>query len=144
MLLSISSVQTHFLAIGLRLRLAARPPESARGHHALCAIWAKSPPKSKSKLKSTLTWTTAPQVRTLTTNVMMKMTKLTPLSLPSHRQKLAASSWRLRRLLKTPKRLASALTPRHAQSRATMMSWAKPKPIKSTSFREPVGPFRTV
>jgi hypothetical protein len=44
------------------------------------------------------------------------------------------------RLLTIPKRLASALTPRHAQSRATTKSWVKPKPIRSTSFRERVGP----
>ena len=58
----------------------------------------------------------------------------------SIRKKLAASSWRQRRLLKAPKRLASALTPRHAQSRTTTKSQAKPKPIRSTSFRKRIGP----
>ncbi len=42
-------------------------------------------------------------------------------------------------LLKTPKRLASALTPRHALSRATMKSWGEPKQSRSTSFRERIG-----
>ena len=54
----------------------------------------KAKANSKKKLKTTLTWATTPQVRTLTTNVLMKMTKLTPLFLLSHRQKLVASSWR--------------------------------------------------
>jgi hypothetical protein len=44
------------------------------------------------------------------------------------------------RLLKKPKRLASALTSRHVQSRATTKSLAESKPIRSTSFRERLGP----
>ncbi len=39
----------------------------------------------------------------------------------------------------SPKRLALALTPRHARKRTTTTSWAKPEPIRSTSFRERLG-----
>ena len=58
---------------------------------------------------------------------------------PSAPQMKAPRSRKGTCLLKPPKRLALAPTPRHARKRATMTSWAEPDPIRSTPFRERLG-----
>jgi hypothetical protein len=83
--------QTQSLEKGTNLRFVAQHLESALAHHALRANRANNPPRSKTKMKATLTWTTTLQVQTLITLVLMKMTKLTPLSLPPHSKKLVVS-----------------------------------------------------
>jgi hypothetical protein len=60
-LLSTCLVQAQSLEKGPYLCFAAQHFEFALGHHALCTTWAKSPPKSKMTLKTTLTWTTTLQ-----------------------------------------------------------------------------------
>jgi hypothetical protein len=67
-------------------------------------------------------WIPRTQVRLLITPVVAKRTRLTPPSPPPHRRKRRVPRRERRCLLKPPKRLASALTPRHVQSQATMMS----------------------
>jgi hypothetical protein len=67
-------------------------------------------------------WIPTMKVRESISTGMVKETRLTPMSPPPHNRKGITFRRKRRCLLKTPKRLASALTPRHAMRRATTTS----------------------
>jgi hypothetical protein len=67
-------------------------------------------------------WVPTMKVRNLTSTVIVKENRLTPMSPPLHNRRCANAQCERRCLCQFLKRLASALTLRHAMRRATMTS----------------------